>query len=187
MFPHRPCLTLNANLTSSERCVGLQRLVCAHRGSRIESVLLLPHKNTYYWSLTRRRSGFWNRMIHLPFSSTLQLCNFKQNHFPRLSFSDTIYFSVWPAREALHGLCSAPLPSRLSHVLLQYCSSTHTSTPKPRLSYLNVDPDYFTSMQHSQRVQSEWTWWHKDSHVFNRTELDGLDSKSSDGLLSFPV
>lgn len=83
-YKHRRKLTLNANLTSSEKCVGLHWRMCVHKEPSLGTVLLLPHTNTYYCSLTRVSSGFWNKMIHLSLSCTLQLPDFKHTRFPLL-------------------------------------------------------------------------------------------------------
>lgn len=42
---HRPNLTLNANLTSSVRCVGLHRLMCTHRAKSWNCVIAATHKH----------------------------------------------------------------------------------------------------------------------------------------------
>lgn len=84
-----------------------------HAEPSLETMLLLPHTNTYYtyyYSLTRLCSDFWNKMVHLSLSSSLQLPDFWQTRFPLLSSSGRIYFSVWAAHIKA---CTHSVPSAL--------------------------------------------------------------------------
>lgn len=117
----------------------------------METVLLLPHTNTYYCSLTRVRSGFWNRMVHLSLSSALQLPDFKQTCFPLLSSSDWyLFFCLNSSHKALHGQCSVCLLPGLSRVWLHSGSQAHINTQD-----MNAD-----SNVHTLQV-----WIHSERHT----------------------
>lgn len=45
VYKHRPNLTLNANLTSSGRCVGLRKIMCTHRAKSRNCVIAAAHKH----------------------------------------------------------------------------------------------------------------------------------------------
>lgn len=97
-------------------------LVYVYTQSQVSELCYCCHTQTYYLCLTRVRSGFWNRMIHLSLSS---LCSSPtSNILAFLSSSDTIYFSVWIAHMRLcmdsvpsaccldwHDCCNTPGPS----------------------------------------------------------------------------
>lgn len=67
---------LNANLTSSERCVGLHRLMCTYRAKDWNCVIAAAHKHTF---LLLNKGAF--RFLKQDDSSVSQLPDFKQAAF----------------------------------------------------------------------------------------------------------
>lgn len=128
--------------------------LCVHTEPRLGTVLLLPHTNTYD-SLTWLCSDFWNRMICLSLSSTLQLPDFKQTRFPLLCVSDGIYFSVWTAhiKPCMDSVASAS-SLRCHKYYYTLDPGTHQHTNVNACSVLQV----WTQMYSQQ---------HTDTHIYH--------------------
>lgn len=94
-YKHRPELMLNANLTSSERCVELHRLMWTDRAKSWKCVIAATHKHItgLYQGCVQVSETGWFICLSAPFCSSMT-----SNRLAFLS-SPNIYFSVWTAHK----------------------------------------------------------------------------------------
>lgn len=103
-------LTLNANLTSSERCVGLHRLMCTHRAKSWNCVIAATHKHIL---LGLNKGAF--RLLKQDGSSVSQLASVApwlqtDTLSTPLLLWQYLFFCLNDSHEGLHGQCDR-LPS----------------------------------------------------------------------------
>lgn len=166
-------------------------LAYVYTQSQVSELCYCCHTQTYYLCLTRVRSGFWNRMIHLSLSS---LCSSPtSNILAFLSSSDTIYFSVWIAHMRLcmdsvpsaccldwHDCCNTPGVDLQTGVQTRYCRCKHKSLYSGALTYMKS----LTGVMNSDHVWPMASLRHAEGAPFGYRSDFWIPN---DGLLSLPV
>lgn len=169
-------------------------LAYVYTQSQVSELCYCCHTQTYYLCLTRVRSGFWNRMIHLSLSS---LCSSPtSNILAFLSSSDTIYFSVWiahrgsawtvyrlPAAWTGTTVATHQVQARVdlqTGVQTRYCRCKHKSLYSGALTYMKS----LTGVMNSDHVWPMASLRHAEGAPFGYRSDFWIPN---DGLLSLPV